>query len=280
MARKKKKVSKKKTSKSKAVATRKSTLPANWKDQLREDAAEESERTPLGSGNRISLKRNGQFSFQGADLGDSIDLVIVDHVALKAYYDVDYDEDNPVPPACFALKPNAKNISPHENSPDVQAEICSECWANEWASGRGRGKACSDKNRLACLHVDDLEGDLIYMEVPVTSGASFNKYITGLTKVAELPCYAIITRFEMDDHADYQKLIFTYIEEVPENQLGGPFNQRKAAREMLMEPFDVSGYEESGGKKSKKKKKKTKKKVSKKSGKKKTARKKRRSRMS
>lgn len=259
---------KKKTSKSKAVATRKSTLPANWRDQLRDDAEEEAERTPAGSGNRITLKRSGQFSYQGADLGESIDLVIVDHVVAKLYYDTDYDEDNPSPPACFALKPKATNIAPHEDAPDAQAETCEDCWANEWASGRGRGKACSDKNRLACLHVDDLEGELIMLEVPVTSGASFNKYIKGLTKAAELPCYAVITRIEMDEHADYQKLIFTYIEDIPEKLLGGPFNKRKEAREMLMEPYDVTGYDAENGKRSKKKKGKKKKTTKKKAAKK------------
>lgn len=259
---------KKKTSKSKAVVPRKSTLPANWRDQLHDDAEEEAERTPTGSGNRITLKRSGQFSYQGADLGDTIDIVVVDHVVSKLYFDTDYDEDNPSPPACFALKPNAKNIAPHEAAPDPQAETCEDCWANDWASGRGRGKACSDKNRLACLHVDDLEGELILLEVPVTSGASFNKYIKGLTKAAELPCYAVITRLEMDEHADYQKLIFTYIEDVPEKLLGGPFNKRKEAREMLMEPYDVTGYEAEGGKRAKKKKGKKKKTTKKKAAKK------------
>jgi hypothetical protein len=271
MARKKKK-STKKTSRSKAVGKVKSGLPANWKEQLREDAAEESERTPAGSGNKITLRKNGQFSFQGADLGDSIDVVLVDHVALKTYYDTDYDEDNPTPPACFALKPSAKNIAPHPDSPDVQAETCSECWANEWASGRRRGKACADKNRCALLHVEDLTGDLAMLEVPVTSGAAFNMYIKGLNEAADMPSYSVVTRLTMDEHADYQKLIFEMVEQLPPDLLGEAMSKRKQAREMLMTPYDVTGYEETKGKKKKAKKKKT--------AKKKTAKKKRRSRMS
>lgn len=276
MAARKKKVSKKKAT-GKAVATRGSTLPANWKDQLRQDAAEESERTPVGQGNRISLKRNGQFAYQGAEIGDSIDLVIVDHVVVKQYFDGDYDEDNPVPPACFALKPESINIAPHEDAPDPQSEVCADCWANEWASGRGRGKACKDKNRLAVLHVDDMAGDLMYLEIPVTSGATFNKFIKGLTKAAELPCYAVITRMSMDDHADYQKLEFMFVEEVAEADLGYSFNKREEAREMLMEPYDTSGYEQEQPKQARRKK--AKKKVAKKRSKKKVA-KKRRSRVS
>ena len=279
MAARKKKVSKKKAP-GKSVATRGNTLPANWKEQLRQDAAEESERTPVGTGNRITLKRNGQFSFQNADLGDAIDVIIVDHVVAKLYFDQDYDEDNPVPPACFALKPNANNIAPHPDAPDPQAEVCVDCWANEWASGRGRGKACSDKNRLAVLSAEDPDGDLMYLEVPVTSGAAFNKYIKGLTKAAELPCYAVITRLEMDDHADYQKLIFTLVDEVPEDQLGGPFNKREEAREMIMEPYDTTGREEQTGKKATKKKAKKKATRKKPVRKKKVAKKKRRSRVS
>lgn len=274
MARKKK-TSKKKTSRSKAVGKVKSALPANWKDQLREDAAEEAERTPTGTGNRITLKRNGQFNYQGADLGDSIDLVIVDHIIVKQYFAGDYDEDNPGPPNCFALKPDAKNIAPHPDAPDIQSEICSDCWANEWSSGRGRGKACKDKNRLACLHVEDLEGDLVLLEVPVTSGAAFNKYVKGLTKAGNLPSYAVITRMDMDEHADYQKLIFSLIDELPDKQLAGPFSKRAEAREMLMEPYDSTGFEVDSGKKSSRKKK-AKKKASRPRTRKKTAKKKRR----
>jgi len=269
-----KKKAKKKTSRSKTVARPVAGLPADWKEQLRTDAQEEAERTPAGSGNRISLRKNGQFSFQGADIGDSIDVIIVDHVAMKAYYDEAYDEDNPVPPACFALKPSAKNIAPHADSPDKQAETCAECPQNEWGSGRRRGKACSDKNRMAVLHVDAL-GDLVMLEVPVTSGAAFNKYVGGITKAADLPSYAVVTRLTMDDHADYQKLIFEFVEAADEEQLAASMNQRKAAREMCMEPFDVTGREEAGSRKKSKKKK-----VSKKRGKKKVAKKKRRSRMS
>ena len=275
-----KKPSKKKAP-GKAVAKRGSTLPTDWKKQLRDDAQEEAERTPAGTGNRISLKRSGQFSFQGADIGDSIDVIIVDHVAMKTYYDEDYEEDNPVPPACFALKPSAKNIAPHPDSPDKQAETCAECWANEWTSGRGRGKACSDKNRLAILHVDALD-DLVMLEVPVTSGAAFNKYVTGLTKAAEVPSYAVITRMTMDDHADYQKLIFELVEEVNEEQLAASMSKRKAARDMCMEPFDTTGREEAKGRKGAKKKKVTKKSAKKpaKKSSKKAAKKTRRSRMS
>ena len=120
MVAKRKKRAKKKT---KSVAKRKSTLPADWKKQLLADAAEESERTPAGVGNKIILKRNGQFSFQGADLGGSITCVIVDHVVVKKYFDTDYDEDNPSPPACFALKANEKNIAPHPDSPKIFASL-------------------------------------------------------------------------------------------------------------------------------------------------------------
>jgi hypothetical protein len=254
----KKKASKKKASKkssSRAVATRRNTLPEDWREQLRKDAQEESERTPAGSGNRISLKRNGKFAFQGAELGSSIQCVIVDHIIAKTWYDRPFDEDDPSPPACFALKPDPKNIAPHASSPLRQAEVCEDCWANEWASStRGKGKACSDKHRLALLHADDLDGDLIYLEVPVTSGAAFKKYITGVTKAADLPCYAVLTEISMDDHADWQTLNFELIGEVSENDLAAPFSKRKQAREMLMTPYDVTGFVPAEGKKGGKKK--------------------------
>lgn len=277
-ASKKKKVSKKKAGKSVAKLGG-AGLPADWKEQLRQDAQEEAERTPVGSGNRISLRKNGQFAFQGADIGESIDVIIVDHVALKTYYEEDYDEDNPTPPTCFAMKPSAKNIAPHADSPDAQSETCADCWANEWASGRRRGKACADKNRLAVLHADDL-GDLVELIVPVTSGAAFNKYVGGLTKAAGVPSYAAVTRMTMDDHADHQLLIFEFVEEADEDQLAAAMSMRKQAREMCMEPFDTTGHEEASSRKKSSKKKKKVAKKSKRKTKKKVAKKKRRSRMS
>jgi hypothetical protein len=239
----------KKKARGKAVTTTKSKLPANWREQMRQDAAEEDDRVPVGAGSKITLNKRGQFVFQGADIGEEIKVIIVDHSFAKKYFDSPYDENNPSPPACFALKLKPDNIAPHDTSPDKQAKICDECWANKFKSDkRGKGKACQDKHRMAVLLIDDLADDsvLIEIEVPVTSGGAFRKYIKTLTKGTDNPSYAVVTTITADDDADWQKFIFTYDDDVPENLMGVVMARRKEARELVMTPYDVSGYVKPG----------------------------------
>src|ERR1044071_4330084 len=116
----------------KALTAHKSKLPANWREELAKDAREESENVPTGAGNKLTLKKSGQFSYQGADLGDSFECVVLNHVVAKQWFEGEYDEDNPGPPSCFALKANMKNIAPHANSPNKQSDVCDGCPHNEW----------------------------------------------------------------------------------------------------------------------------------------------------
>lgn len=275
----KKKTSKKKTSK--AVAKRKTTAITNWRDELAKRAKEESEVIPAGTGNTISLGRNGQFKFQGGDLGDEMDVIIVGHVFAYKYYDTPYDADNPSPPACFALGKRMDTMAPDDSSPDKQAEVCEDCWANEWGSGTGRGKACGNRYRLALVHADTLESnpETVFMEVPPTSLVEFNKYVSKLTKAAEVPSWAVVTKIYFDEHKDQQALKFEMVEMVPEALLGDCFKLNEVAIKELMDPPDVSGYKKPAGGKKAKTKKKTGKKVTKKrssrTAKKKTAKKKR-----
>jgi hypothetical protein len=251
---------------SKALTKSAPKVPADWKEKLRQKALAESERVPVGAGTGITLKKNGQFFFQGASLGTSMKVVIVDHVVIKKYYDTPYDENNPAPPACFAIKPDGLNIAPHDNSPKKQNEVCEGCWANEWESGgRSRAKACADKRRLALLNEGDIsmEADMVVMEVPVTSTAAFRKYVNKLNKAAQVPVSAVLTEISMDPEAEHQTLVFDFVKELP-GTLGVVVEARSGqAREMLMTPYDTTGYTESkkGGSK-KKAKKKAKKKVS------------------
>lgn len=224
-------------------------VPANWDEQLREMATQEADRTPAGTGDTIQLKKNGQFMFQGASLGDSIDVVIVDHVFVKKFFDTDYDESNPSPPACFAIAVKEKELDPHESVPARQSKTCAECWANEFASsdkGSGRGKACADRRRLAILDAQGLDGDMIKLEIPVTSRANFNKYITQVTKAAGVPSFAVVTRITMDPDADYQTLMFEFVEKLPAKLAVGVSHRIKEAHDLLMTPYDVSGYQKPG----------------------------------
>ena len=277
----KKKAPSRKKAPGKAVATRKTTAVANWRDELAKRAQAESEHIPAGTGNTISLGRNGQFKFQGGDLGDEMDIVIVAHIFTNKYFDTPYDADNPTPPACFAIGTVQENLAPHDSSPDKQAEACADCWANEWATGVGRGKACGNRYRLAIVHADVLAStqDIVFMEVPPTSLAEFNKYVNKLNKAAEVPSWAVVTKVYFDEHKDQQALKFELVEMVSDDLLGDCMALNEVGLKELMTPPDVSGYKKPTGRK-KAAKKKAGKKTSRKAPASRKAAKKKRSRFS
>ncbi len=262
----------KKTGRKKAgtgVARRRSGAVTDWKAELIKEAEEEAEVTPLGSGNVISLRRNGQFRFQGTDIGDELEVVVTGHILNNKWYDSEYDEDNITPPACFALGVKVNTMAPHDTSPNKQNEICEGCWANEWGSvgGTRRGKACAEKIKLAVAYADDTLGDStdeIFLEIPPTSTGAFNKYVTKLTRAKNIPSWAVVTKITFDEHADHQMLIFAFVSEVPEKLLSVCKTLNRTARVSLLEPPDVSGYKKPKATKAAKSNKKT--------GKKKTGR--------
>lgn len=242
---------------SKAVAKKKSTEVANWKKELADMAKEERERVPVGSGNRIQLTKRQQFRQQGADIGSEIEVVIVGHVYNNTFYDRPFDEANPTPPACFAQSVSGKNMAPLDESPKKQAEICEDCWANQWKSDkRGKGKACGNKHLTAVVMAEDLDEDqpeVYFLTVPVTSGATFRKYVAGLND-NDMPSWAVVTNISFDDGADYQKIKFALSEEVNEDRLALCKKLSQESVKRLMEKPDFSGYvAPAGGKAAKQK---------------------------
>lgn len=266
----------KKKAKKKAVAKKNpGTAVVSAMDRLQALAQEEGERKlALGGTSTIKLAR-GKFQLGGEDLGDQLDVVVVDFVRQKNYFDAPFDEDNPSSPACFALSATGFDMEPHDTAPDPQSETCEGCWANEFGSdSRGKGKACRDSYLMAVLHQDDLEVEdpvLAYLRVPPTSLANWDSYAEKRRKVLGLPAMAFVTSITFDDTVDYQKLLFEEAGRTPETDeiVDRLFTQRELAHEVLMTPPDTSNYETPGSTKAKKKtKKKTKKKASKKKAKK------------
>jgi len=269
MAARKKKVAKKKTP-GKAVVS--------WKDKLAALAEQESDRqTTIGGGGAQIKLSKGQFKFQGEDLGEAMEIVVVDFVKQKNWYDRPFDEDNPSPPACFAISPDGKNMIPNDSSPEAQADECADCWANEFETdSRGKGKACKDTYLLACIaanQMGDAEPDLAYLKVPPTSLKSWDSFMVKRNQVLNLPALAFIIEVTFDEEVDYQKIFFEEIGRVPDKAYETLFELRDVAHEVLMTPPDVTGYEPPSAKKKKSKKKATKKKSKKKTAKKKAKKK-------
>lgn len=251
MAAVKKKAAKKKAP-AKKSASKAMVSMADFEKQMAAQANTDSARVGSGAdGSFLSIK-GGSFTFQEADLGTEFEVVILDFVNEKAYYDGPYDSDNPSSPACWAIThDDPSEMVPHPDSPAPQCESCAECWANEFGSAdTGRGKACKDQRKLLMAAADDFaeetpDKEIAFMRVPPTSLKAFDKFIKGLGKLSKRPCYGVTTDMSVTMDDDYPKLHF-----VPNQVIGDVafmqeiMDMREQHCDSLMETYDPANYEE------------------------------------
>lgn len=168
---------------------------------------------------------NGVLKFQGAEIpGNKMDVIVLDGILANLFYEDGFDSDKPVPPVCFAYGRGAddEEMAPHEDSAKPQAKTCAECKHNEWGSadrGRGRGKACGNKRRLALITKSSLENpakaDIAYIHVPVTSVKAWAGYVRSLNDTLGKPPLAVITRIALEKDSKTQfKMTFELVEEI------------------------------------------------------------------
>jgi len=217
--------------------------------QLMEQAEQEAEKTQSGGGQYLSIKGKS-FVFQGADLGEELEVVIIDWTNEKAYFDVPYNADDPSAPACWALgdvKP--QDLIPSDVSVKKQSEDCGSCWANAWGSSEnGRGKACRDARRLALISSAQLDDPLedievVFLRTPPTSCRNFDKFANGVRKVLKRPTHGIISTIRFDEEADYEMLLFAAAEPIanPEH-LQKVLTLREQVHEDLRQDYDPLLY--------------------------------------
>lgn len=238
----------KKAVRKKKVASKQLVTMADLELQMAEEAELDTGRLGGGSdANKVSIS-GGSFTYQEADLGESLDIVILDFATTNAWYDRGYSKDENSVPACMAISyESPKGMSPLEDSPVVQSESCDECEMFEWGSGQNGSKACKDKRRLMMVSLEDLESEspeITFLDVPPTSVKKFTKYVKGLAKVAKKPIYGVVTQMEFDEEVDWPALVFSPGDVI--NDVASILKireLRETYREDLMEAPDFSTYE-------------------------------------
>jgi len=270
---------KKKASKKKTLA-KKSTgkgLVVSWQQALADNAQKgKSPKEKALTGDYISIK-GGRFSLGGVKIGlegkgFELDCVVIAWIFEKAYYDTDYVEGETSAPACAALSYDEDELIPFEDAPAVQCDNCADCWANEWESGTGKGKACADRRRLALIVAgknDEME--LKLLNIPPTSLKNWKAYINDLDNMGIHPMQAACNISFDEDYtgSGLPPLIFEFMNEITsEKALNLTAGMLPEATKLIEQPYDFSNYG-GGEKKGKKSKKKiSKKKASKKKSKK------------
>lgn len=197
-----------------------STAVVSWKDKLKgyaQEAADVADASGTGGGGfKISAKK-GKLHYDGQPVaGNVLDVVVVESVMENAFYDAEYDPENPRSPVCFALGKSEEDMTPHPDSKEPQCESCKGCAHNVFGSAdKGKGKACKNIRRLALLPAKPLEAGVLaaaqveYMKIPVTSVKGFNNYVKKLKNQFDLPPFAFVTRIGcVDDDKTQFKVTF------------------------------------------------------------------------
>lgn len=178
------------------------------------DMLEQGENRVRGVSNSLTVSA-GQFMFQGNELGDELDVVVLDFRYLNRWYDGVYDSDNPSSPDCYAVSMFEKDLIPAPNAMAAQADSCEVCELNQWGSAdRGKGKACSNRRLVAMVHANDLDGDpneveIVTLNIPSTSIRAFDKFYSEVRNVLKRPTIGVIVRMTLEPEGTYSLIHFT-----------------------------------------------------------------------
>jgi len=195
-------MAKKSNGASTALVPHNDQLPATWEEELARDAdaAVAAERT-TGGGNFISIK-GGHFSTKGEVLESPIRVIVLDSVSVNAYYTEKFNPDKPATPVCYAVDRDPEKLAPTNDVPSRQNLTCSDCWANAFGSGDGKGKACKNGRKLAlvsAMNLNDVTSDseVFQLNLPPTSLKFWAGYVKKLKAVLRRPPWGVVTELEM-----------------------------------------------------------------------------------
>lgn len=172
----------------------------NWEEELAAAAVEASSSEAAGGGGAFLSFQGGRISYGGSEVpNNKLNVVVLDAVMENQFYVDRYDPDHPSSPVCYAFGRNEKDMAPHPEAPEPQAENCATCPMNQWGSAdTGKGKACKNVRRIAVITEDALDGDLndaevVYAKVPVMSVKNWSGYVNQLAATIKRPPFVVVT---------------------------------------------------------------------------------------
>lgn len=227
-----------------AVKKQSSTAVANIQDMLRKQAEANAGRIEPGGGKSIRIGQDKSFTLpDGTKTREPLQLVVVDFVSRNEYYEGTYNPNEIMPPACFAIHPEPKQLAPSDNSPNKQSDTCAGCPMNEFGSSPvGGGKACKNTRLLAVLPPDaDEDTEIWTLKVSPTALKAFDGFVAGVNRVFQLPPVGVVVTVGFNDAKDFPSLEFT--DPMPNENVVVHFGRQEEAREMLLREPDVSGYD-------------------------------------
>lgn len=223
------------------VAVRKPAAGAvvDIKAALAAQVASLGERIQPAGGISIRLGK-GKFTMpDGTETPGPIRVVVVDFAVTHDFYRGKYDPKNIVPPDCFGIGSNPKQMVPSDNAPNRQADDCQSCPMNEFQSA-GNGKACKNGRALAVLPPDDAEADMWLLSVSPTALKSFDGFVASAARLYNMPPVGVSVEVSLDANVDYPKLVFS--DPQPVEDVAAFFARQAEAKDIVYTEPDVSGF--------------------------------------
>lgn len=220
--------------------TDENTLPTNYDEELaaRAKAAKKREKPVVG---KITTKA-GILKLNGEAAPDNkIHGIILASTHANIFYEDGFDEDNPTNPVCWAYAQDEEELHPHPKATKPQHDgPCATCPQNQWGTAaKGRGKACSNRRRLAVIppieHGDDVkDAEVAVLTLPVTSGREWAKYVDKLEGMYNRPPEGVFTVIgSVPDAKSQFKITFAWEGNVPVGALGPVLRRADSAMELL-----------------------------------------------
>lgn len=238
----------------KQLATRGSTAVAkkgDWRQQLAAQVRDESAKEQATIGNKISTK-GGKFSFRGMPLPQPMRAIIVDFVYENRWYEGEYDEENPVPPDCYALGLKEDELQPAEVAPNHQSADCTTCELNQWGTGRkGEGKACKNRRRVAVISADvkELTSDYIetteiaVLEISPTGLGGWRTLVNKVRDGLGLSEQMVITSFDTEQRGSTYFVTGSIDEEIDDRSvIKAIMARREEARTLLLQDYTYTPH--------------------------------------
>lgn len=249
------------------MATKKATTTAvvDWAEEMaRQAKVAAAMAESMSTGSWFGLKA-GVLKFNGDELPDNQMGVIILASALEnAYYDEPYDSENPTSPKCFAIELASgtalKTIAPHALVTDAGNQqcgpsgTCAGCDKNQFGSAeKGKGKACSNKMRLALIPAGKLTSagqftptkgadhyataQIAKLRIPTMSTLEYNGFVKRVAGALQLPPHGVYCKIKVVPDAKSQfRVTFQELTRVPNEYLGALMSRLEEAQKAIEEP--------------------------------------------
>lgn len=199
---------------------------------------------------KITIDQQGNFIAPGgANLGNELNICVVDFCSKNTFYDRPFVPGNPAAPACIAIGRELADMYPEEESPVKQNDICASCPQNQWgSSGVGNGKACKNTRELAITLIDELEDpdaepELMLLSLAPTSIKGFDSAAMQAARLYNGPPIKAIFTITTSQPANANYWVVNWSQPEANKYLPRVYPHMEAAEDLISRLPDMSNYE-------------------------------------